>query len=205
MVKSTLDHTLASQKTLNYAELDTLFSSVANIVNHRPIGVKNFTNDDMEAITPNDLLLGRSRNSVPEVIYSENDNLTRRQEVLQELEQTWWSQWIVQVLPHLVPYKKWRTEHRSVKKGDIVLVLYEKKIGKGIYRLGRVLRTYPDAHDIVRTVTVGVRKRDSREAILPYVAKALEEIDLGVQRIAVICPVEEQQSDEEAILEVQDG
>ena len=58
LVKSTLYLTLASQKALNYAELDTLFSSVSNIVNQRPIGVKHFTEEDYVAITPNDLLLG---------------------------------------------------------------------------------------------------------------------------------------------------
>ena len=70
--------------------------------------------------------------------------------------------------------------------------MYERKIGKGIYRLGRILETYPDAHDRVRTVKVGLRKRDSRETSLPYVGKPLEEVILGIQRIAVICPVEEQ-------------
>ena len=52
---------------------------------------------------------------------------------------------------------------------------------------------HPDVHGNVRTVTVGLRKRDSREAAMPYVPKPLEEIVLGVQRLAVICPLEEQQ------------
>ena len=195
LVKSTLEHTIASQRTLDYSELDTLFSSVANTVNQRPIGAKNFTEEDFETITPNDLLLGRSRNTVTEVIYSENESLTKRQQVLQELEQCWWNQWITQVLPHLVPFKRWRVENRSLRVGDVVLVLYEKKIGKGTYRLGRVRKVHPDAHGVVRTVTVGLRKRDSREPLLPYTAKPLEEIDLGVQRLAVICPVEDQEEE----------
>ena len=124
LVKSTLALTLASQSTLNYAELDTLFSRVANIVNCRPIAVRNFTEGDIHAITPNDLLLGRTRNSVPGPKYGDNDSLTRRQEVIEELEKTWWHMWIVQVLPQLVPYRRWKTEHRSLRPGDIVLVLY---------------------------------------------------------------------------------
>ena len=51
---------------------------------------------------------------------------------------------------------------------------------------------YPDVHGTVRTVKVGMRKRDQRESALPYVPKPLQEIEVGVQRIAVICPVEEQ-------------
>ena len=75
LVKSTLQLTLDSQSSLNFAELDTLFCSVSDIVNRRPIGVRNFTQDDWQAITPNDLLLGRSRNKVPGVSFSEEDSL----------------------------------------------------------------------------------------------------------------------------------
>ena len=200
LVKSTLALTLASQSTLNYAELDTLFSSVANIVNQRPIAVRSFTEEDCHAITPNDLLLQRTKNTIPGVMYGTDDSLTRRQEVLQELEQAWWDMWIVQALPHLVPFKKWKLEHRAMQVGDVVLVLYEKKVGKGIYRLGRVLATHPDEHGVVRTVTVGMRKVDKREKLLPYVPKPLSEIRLGIQRIAVIWPVEEQVPSDNRVL-----
>ena len=159
LVKSTLALTFASQTTLNYAELDTLFSRVAIIVNNRPIAVRNFTEEDLHAITPNDLLLGRTRNSVPGARYGNNDCLTRRQEVIEELERTWWNQWIIQALPQLVPYKRWKTEHRSLQPRDIVLVLYDKKVGTGDYRLGRIIKTFPDAHGNVRTVVVGMRRR----------------------------------------------
>jgi hypothetical protein len=47
------------RSTLNFAELDTMFSSVTNIVNQRPIAVKSFTEEDGHAITPNDLLRQR--------------------------------------------------------------------------------------------------------------------------------------------------
>ena len=83
-------------------------------------------------------------------------------------------------------------ENRALQPGDIVHVLYDKKIAKGIYRLGRILTVHPDAHGIVRTVTVGMRHQDRREAILPYVPRDLDQYRLGVQRVAVILPVEEQ-------------
>ena len=78
ILTNTLGLTLASQKRLTIAELDTLFSSVANIVNQRPIAVKNFTDEDYCAITPHDLLLQRSRNVVPGVQYEEEETLTWR-------------------------------------------------------------------------------------------------------------------------------
>ena len=192
LMKSTLETTLTSHTTLTYAELDTVFASVSNIVNQRPIAVRSFTEEDLHGICPNDLLLGRSRNTVPGVAYGMNDSITRRQEVLHEIEELWWNQWVVQALPHLVPYRRWKNEHRSLRVNDIVLVLYAKKLGKGDYVLGRVTQIHPDCHGIVRTVTVGFRKTGARDKMLPYVSKALEEIKLGVQRVCVICPVEEQ-------------
>jgi len=214
VLKNTLSLTIASQRTLNYAELDTLFASVANTVNQRPIAARTFTDDDFEAITPNDLLLQRSRNVVPGVHYEENESLTRRQQVMRELEKTWWDMWIVQALPQLIPFKKWRVEKRSVCVGDIVLVLFDRKIGKGDYRLARVLQVHRSGQDdlngvvsssqdsscaerhVIRTVTVGMRQRDKREPSLPYLPKPLQELKIGVQRIAVICPYEEQQRED---------
>ena len=100
------------------------------------------------------------------------------------------------MLPNLVPYRRWKFEHRSPQPGDIVLILYEKKMAKGDYRLGRILSVLPDCHGLVRTVVVGVRAKE-RDKSAEYVPKPLEKIQLGVQRIAVIYPVEEQDLDAE--------
>ena len=61
-----------------------------------------------------------------------------------------------------------------------------------MYKLGRILSVHPDDHGVVRTVTVGMRGKDKGVGALTYVPKALDEHKLGVQRVAVICPVEEQ-------------
>ena len=87
---------------------------------------------------------------------------------------------------------------------DIVLVLYARKVGKGEYKLGRVIRVHPDCHGVVRTVTVGYRRKDAREPALPYVSKALEEITLGIQRVPVICPSEDKVMDTGADIDGQD-
>ena len=42
-----------------------------------------------------------------------------------------------------------------------------------------------------RTVTVGHKGKD-RDKPLTYVPRPLDELTIGIQRIAVICPVEEQ-------------
>ena len=195
LIKSTLSFTLKSQSTLNYAELDTLFSVVANVVNQRPIGVRSFSEDDIVALTPNDLLLQRARDNLGDLEFDTTDNLTRRQETMKELEDIWWKQWFTQVLPHLAPYKRWKHEFRSPRVGDIVLVNYDKKLKKAEYKLGRIIQVHPDGHGVVRTVTVAIRRTTRREPAATYVTRPLDEIQLGVQRMAVIYPIEDQNSD----------
>ena len=119
---------LASQSTFNFAKLDTLFSSVTNTVNQRPIAIESFTGEDTRAIIPNDLLLQRSKSTVPGVVYGTNYSIPRQQEVFRELEQAWWDRWIVQALPHLVPFKEWKHEHRSMVMGDVAFVLFEETV-----------------------------------------------------------------------------
>ena len=128
---------------------------------------------------------------MPGPVYDVNESVTRRQEAIQELEQAWWDQWVVQALPHLVPFRRWKSEHRNIQTGDIVLVLYEKKVSKGTYKLGRLLESHPDAHGHVRTITVGIQGKDKANA-LTYVPRPLEQHRLGVQRVAVVLPVEDQ-------------
>ena len=91
LVKLNLVITMSSQSSVNYAELDTLFSSIANILNQRPIAIKSFTEDDIHNITPNFLLLGRSKNTVPGVMYGTDDNISKRQEAMKQLEEVWCS------------------------------------------------------------------------------------------------------------------
>ena len=191
-MKSTLHHTLANQKVLNFAELDTLFSSVCNIVNQRPIAVKNFTEDDYVAITPNDLLFSRSQNMVAGIHYAENDLVVKRLEFMREVEDLWWRQWYVQAFPLFVPFRKWHNETRNMKPGDIVLFMYSKNVGKGDYRLVKVLEVFEDVHKVVRTVKVGFRRRSTRESPLPYISRLLDTMEVGVQRLVVVCAMEEQ-------------
>ena len=51
--------------------------------------------------------------------------MTRRQQVLAELEQTWWNQWINQVLPHLVTW-------RLIRMRMIEFGLLKLDLGNGI-------------------------------------------------------------------------
>ena len=76
------------------------------------------------------------------------------------------------------------------------MVNYDRKLKRPNYKLAKVLEVHPDGHGVVRTVTVGFRRSDAREKSLPYVCKQLEKMKIGVQRLAVVCPIEEQSSED---------
>ena len=103
----------------------------------------------------------------------------------------WWRAWYNQVLPTLVPCKKWREEERNLEVGDIVYMYYPSSV-KDDYRLARVCETLPDEKGLVRTVRVCYKKRNKRESRTEYRAKPLSEELVSVQRLSVLLPASEQ-------------
>ena len=65
------------------------------------------------------------------------------------------------------------------------MVRYEGQVSDD-YRIARVLDTYPDKKNLVRTVKIGFRKRDKREKPDQYWKKPLQEEIVAVQRLAVL-------------------
>ena len=123
ILKRSMVSVLRANQSLTYPELEALFDSVANLTNPRPLGVRNLSQEEIRSITPNDLLLGRNKVHVkPFERFGDNDNIDRRMEVIKEMEDSWWSLWYKQVFPSLVPYRRWKTEHRNPRVGDVVLV-----------------------------------------------------------------------------------
>ena len=80
----------------------------------------------------------------------------------------------------MVPFRCWKQDKQYLRLSDIVHVLYDKKVGKETYRVGRILEVYHDAKNVVRTVTVGLKHLDKRNASLPYGPHPLERHVLGV-------------------------
>ena len=108
--------------------------------------------------------------------------------------------WYSQVFPSLVPFKKWRREQRNLREGDIVMVKFASEIAQDNFRLGRIVKVQVDKDNLVRTVSVAMRPRDSHEKVLPYRTKDLWISSVSAQRVVVICPVEEQHLIQEAVV-----
>ena len=80
--------------------------------------------------------------------------------------------------------------------GDVCLLKYDKKVGKGDYRLCKVDEVHPDEKGLVRTVTVLFRPPSSKEKSLPYKSKDLSKMKVGVNRLVLICPASDVYNDE---------
>ena len=106
----------------------------------------------------------------------------------------WRRKWIAQVFPDLVPRSKWKQAVRNLRVGDIGLLKYDKSLGSDSWRLARVARVDPDEDGLVRTINVRFRPRHVRDQGKKYRAKQPLDMDIGVQRFAVMLPVEEQES-----------
>ena len=198
IAKKTLLTLINKHQTLNFAELETVYIRVASIMNHRPLTVRIYNEDDYTPISPSDLLLGRTSNLEHKVVtvwtgpHPDNINLEQKQTEITQMVDTWWKIWQRDSFSLFCPRRKWTTQERNLQIGDIVLLQYEEQVGKDKFRLGKITQVHPDKHNIVRTVTVSLRdlkktRREGRnEAKVPQTT-----IVVGIQRLVVLLPVEE--------------
>ena len=197
LAKHTLSHLVNKHQLLNFAELEAVLLRVAEIINRRPLAIRDYSEADFHAVCPGDLLLGRIygyQPAVPEEILGEDDQIKMlvRLAKVETLVKVWWQRWSSTGFPLMCPRRKWTQVHRNVAVGDVVLLRPNQQVGKGVYRLARVLRTMPDSDHVVRTVVIGMRRRRGTGREAAHTCKAgLDEQPMAVQRLVVIQPAGE--------------
>ena len=194
--------------SLNFSEFQALLARCACIINDRPLGVRHHNKavDEVLPITPNLLLLGRTSSGPldTEKFDEGNDRYTCRAKFVDEILSLWWDMWYAQVFDSLFPLPKWKEQMPNLKAGDICMLKYDRKVGKGDYRLCRVDEVHPDEKGLVRTVTVAFRPISNKDKSLPYISKALSKMKVGLSRLILICPVENIDNNEEIIADATD-
>ena len=187
VLKRSLSLALRPGVELTYPEFVTLLAKISYTINSRPLGLSAVANssqqeDIMMPITPNMLLLGRSSDLSPPLVYSDDDKFSTRLAYVAQVEQEWWDRWYKNVMPTLFPYKRWKKRKENVKVGDIVLLWYSGHF-KDDYCLAKILEVFTDDQGLVRTCRVGFRKRNPRESLSIYKSKPLLEEKVSVHRI----------------------
>ena len=195
ILKKSLRLALKPGIILKYSELITLLAKIAHSVNSRPIGLSRTSGDSQQEdfltpLTPNHLLIGRSSGEVPPFDYTGVDCHTSRLSYVTDVYKSWWNSWIDQVLPTLMPIRRWKKRARNLRPGDVVLMHYPNSLVDD-YRLARVCSVSPDPKDIVRTVTVKYRKKNKSEKSSVYSAKPLTEENVAVQRLSLLVAADE--------------
>ena len=172
-------------------ELQTVLFEIANICNERPIGVSKPRSDgSYSLITPNQLLLGRSVNILPddsEIV--DNLPMRARYRLIHEITSNFWKRWSSEVSPSLVVRQKWHEKSRNLCVGDLVRICEPSKL-KAKYKLGIVDAVTISADGNVRSAIIRyvlLQKNSKGEDMVRVIR-----VSRSVQRLVLILPVEEQ-------------
>ena len=176
-------------KHLSALELLSAFSEVANLLNERPIGFAPGLDNEINILTPNNLLLGRSVSTNPGG-YQSDTSLLSRVTAVREIVDAFWSSWTELYAPTLLRQSKWTHEERPLRRGDIVLVADQNTV-RGEYRLAMVGDVHPSRDGLVRRVDIEYVIYKSMTKDFQLVDGKLHSVPRSVQRLALIIPVEE--------------
>lgn len=134
--------------------LQTLLCEVEAVINSRPLTKLSDDVDDLEPLTPNQLLLLKGKPALPPGMFQKEDlYCKRRWRQVQYISDIFWKRWSREYLPLLQERQKWLEKKRNVKEGDIVLIV-DERAPRGSWLMGKVEKTLPDALGFVRRVLV---------------------------------------------------
>ena len=172
-------------------ELQTILFEIANICNELPIGLSKPRSDgSYSLITPNQLLLGRSLNILPDDSdIAAKMPMRARYRRVHEITTNFWNRWSLEVSPSLVTRQKWHEKSRNLCVGDLVRICEPSKL-KANYKLGIVDAVTVSADGSVRSAVIRyslLQKNSKGEDVVRVIR-----VSRSVQRLVFILPVEEQ-------------
>lgn len=129
-------------------------AEVENIVNSRPLSHVSVEPGTVESLTPNHFLLGSTSNLPVIGEFDDSDLFLKKQwRKAQKLTDMFWQRWVKEVLPQLIPRKKWNEEQKPLQVGDLVLVV-DPNSPRSVWPKGVVQRVIEGKDGRVRQVDV---------------------------------------------------
>ncbi|XP_068200638.1 uncharacterized protein [Palaemon carinicauda] len=156
----------------------TLLTEVEAIVNDRLLTTVSDSPDDLQPLSPAQLLTQKSSVVMPPPgVFQKGDMyLRQRWRYVQFLANLFWTRWRREYLSTLQERQKWNKEKRHLQVGDIVLVKDDNQL-RSNWMMGRVISTGKDRTGFVRSV---VLKTQTSELHRP------------IQKLVLLLAVEEQ-------------
>lgn len=150
---------ILKEQTLNDESLQTLMCLVESIMNGRPITNISTDPSDLEALTPNHLLIMRPGAIAPPGIFSKNDNdyAKRRWRQIQYLANVYWKRWLQEYLPLLQSRTKWTGETVPLAVDDLVVV-NDQRVHRHYWPLARIVKIFPGRDGSVRSVQLKTKQ-----------------------------------------------
>lgn len=137
--------TLLKEQTITDDSLHTIMCEVESIINNRPITSTSEDPNDLEPLTPNHLLLLKTKPSLPPGVFNKEDQYARKWwKQVQCLADLFWSRWTHEYLAILQERSKWSILKRNFEPGDVVLVV-DSSSPCNSWIMGRVIQSLPDS------------------------------------------------------------
>ncbi|KAL7723441.1 hypothetical protein ACLKA6_017645 [Drosophila palustris] len=147
-------------------ELQTVGVEVEAVLNSRPIEADSTNPNDVEAITPAHLLVGRTLATLPPAsVHLEDDSklcYLRRWRLVSAVKERFWASWSRDYLLGLQQKHRWTREEQNLEE-DAVVLIHEDNVPSQNWLLGVVTDVVKGADGKVRVAVVrtksGVYKR----------------------------------------------
>ena len=188
-VKKALNTAIGSQ-VMRFSELQTVLYEASQLVNQRPIGRHPTDPTEGSYLCPNDLLLGRATNTVPQGPFNERATDKYRFDFIQCVVEAFWKKWNRNYFPSLLIQAKWHTARRNLEIGDTVLMQDSNAI-RGQWKLGLVSAVHPGSDGRVRRVDVSYKNNSVDEPATRYSGTKYTTVERAVHRLIVLVPVED--------------
>ena len=178
--------TSIGESRLTPVELQTVLLETANICNERPVGsAVPRVDGSYLLVTPNQLLLGRSSNVLPDdTAMVERLSTSARYRMVHHATTQFWKRWSEEVSPSLVIRQKWHEKTRNVAVGDLVMIC-DKGTLKAKYKIGIIDAVTVSSDNSVRSATIRYTIRNNDRVRIVRVTRS-------VQRLVLLLPIEEQ-------------
>lgn len=141
---------VVGKASLHYEEIETILTEVEAVVNSRPITFTHTSSEEPVPLSPSHFLIGQRLTALPPAVSMTSAvpdvskaQLVKRWRYRQRIVNMFWCRWRKEYLLEL------RSAHISssvkrpsdLKTGDVVLI-YEDKMPKHLWRIGRITEVY---------------------------------------------------------------